>query len=142
MSYTIRRAPAQVRETLELITADGQSRKTIEVELNIPRLAGELRPAILELTHAQEKIAAAAGRGGEEAQAAYDEAVEVSHRLLNLIFGPENTEELLSFFDRNEAELLQQVTPFIAEVVQPAVRGYISECRKRAVKGRRHAGRN
>ena len=52
MPYRIRRSPAQVRETLELITADGQSRRTIEVELNIPRLAGELRPAVLELTHA------------------------------------------------------------------------------------------
>ena len=142
MPYRIRRSPAQVRETLELITADGQSRRTIEVDLNIPRLAGELRPAVLELTHAQEKIADAAGRGGEEAQAAYDGAVAASHRLLEMIFGAENTETLLAFFDHNEAELLQQVTPFIAEVVQPAVRNYISECRKRAVKGRRHAGRN
>lgn len=142
MTYRIKRAQMEQRETLELLSADGGKSERLEVTLRIPRIAGELRGLLLTLMHAQEAVRDAAGGSSEVQIQALQQAEQASDQLLLLIFGQEGKERLLSFFDRDYVELVQQITPFVSEVVQPAVHRYVTECRKRAVKGRRHAAGN
>ena len=46
---------------------------------------------------------------------------EVIIELICLIFGEENAEKILKFYENNFIEMAQQVTPFITEVVVPVV---------------------
>ena len=142
MAYQIHREKKEWHETIELISEDGERKEKLEVVLSIPRLAGELRGTLLSLMHAQERVRCAAGENGEKQAEALREAEQAADRLLLLLFGEKNRDRLADFFDRDYIELIRQITPFVSEVVQPAVHRYVAECRKRAVKGRRHAGRN
>lgn len=54
----------------------------------------------------------------EKAQASYG-AVLVA--FLELIFGTENVEKLLAFYANRYTDLLEDVAPFIVEVIQPKV---------------------
>lgn len=60
----------------------------------------------------------------EKAQASYGSALVA---FFSLIFGAENTEKMLQFYDGRYSDLLEDVAPFIVDVIQPQVQAAAQE---------------
>lgn len=54
--------------------------------------------------------------------------------LIQLVFGDENTEKILTFYEDNYIEMMYEVIPFITNVVVPKMKDHIEEERKRLSK--------
>lgn len=62
-----------------------------------------------------------------EAMNAYEVAIL---NLLQLIFGVENTKEILNYYEENYIEMVYEVMPFLTEVIVPKLKQYMEEERK------------
>jgi len=51
-------------------------------------------------------------------------------KLLELIFGKENTEEILKYYENNFIEMMYAIIPFISNVIVPNLTQYMDEERK------------
>lgn len=60
----------------------------------------------------------------EKAQASYGSVLVA---FFSLIFGAENTEKMLQFYDGRYSDLLEDVAPFIVDVIQPQVQAAAQE---------------
>ena len=60
----------------------------------------------------------------EQAVDAYSQAVI---GLLRLIFGEENTEKILTFYENNYVEMVNEVFPFVLDVILPKVKELMDE---------------
>lgn len=60
----------------------------------------------------------------EQAVDAYSQAVI---GLLRLLFGEENTEKILTFYENNYVEMVNEVFPFVLDVILPKVKELMDE---------------
>ena len=114
MAYQIKKS-SRIIEELELLGEDGSVEKTINVDINTDRIAGGYRKAEINLLNAQRNI-----KKGETAEALENYGKAVID-LFRIVFGYENTDIMLEYFDGKYTDMLIQVMPFINDVVKPAI---------------------
>lgn len=133
MAYKIERAKKKIIDTLELVTANGQIKAVMDVSISLPQIAGKYRGAVLAVEKARQTAAQLQSTDDPNPEQAYEMLGQAITAVYELLFGAKNTEELVVFFDGNYEELLQQTTPFLLNVVEPAVQEYIADCRREVV---------
>lgn len=121
MAYQIKRK-SKIKETLELVSGD--TTLPVNVDIDIDRMGAAIADAQDVLTMAQNLIEQEPH--STKAQEAYGSAIIA---LFAVVFGKENTEKILAFYDGNYEEMLIDVCPFISDVIMPKVKE-ASETRK------------
>jgi hypothetical protein len=121
MAYQIKRK-SKIQETLELVSGD--TTLPINVDIDIDRMGAAISDAQDVLVMAQKLIEQEPHSA--KAQEAYGSAIIA---LFAVVFGKENTEKILAFYDGNYEEMLIDVCPFISDVIMPKVKE-ASEARK------------
>lgn len=121
MAYQIKRK-SKIQETLELVS--GETTLPISVEIDIDRMGAAISNAQDTLVMAQKLIEQEPR--SPKAQKAYGASIIA---LFAVVFGKEDTEKILAFYDGNYEEMLIDVCPFISEVIMPKVKE-ASEARK------------
>ena len=111
MAYKIQRRQSEIADTLELYDVEGNLAETITWAVNGEELIKTLPNIQKEL------IAAQQGSNTEKIGKAIVE-------LLAAIFGMENTNKILIFYEKRYLEMLEDLTPYIRDVVYPKVTEY------------------
>jgi hypothetical protein len=123
MAYKIKRQ-AKIVEELEL---DGL--KTLEINIDIDLIAREYRTAYLNVIDAEARLREIKKHGVK------DETVEEMYgnaiiSLMNMLLGIENTTEILDYYDKNYAEMIIEIYPFLTEIIIPQVNNAVEERNK------------
>lgn len=123
MAYQVRRQK-EVSEDIELIGKDGQVAKVIHVEFNPEKLARSFNSARNDIIRAQ--LDMKKGSTGKKLEA-FGSAII---KMFKVVFGEENTDELIEFFENNYVEMTEQIMPFITDVAAPAITASVNEHKK------------
>ena len=123
MAYTITRKN-RLKEELQLCHADGSLALTATVDINIDEIGQRISKAYEMLGMAQNELEKAPT--SVEAMTAYGDAVIA---VFTVIFGEEDTDAILRFYENNYSEMLLDIFPFINDEILPKVRD-ASEARK------------
>lgn len=124
MAYQIKRK-SRINERLELCDESGAVVLPIDVEINVDDIAGKLTAAQQTLGMAQALINKEPKSA--EAQEAFGAAVIA---LFAVIFGKDNADKIIAFYDGRYTEMMLDVFPFINEAIMPKIKA-ASEERKR-----------
>lgn len=122
MAYQIKKS-SRIKEQLEFLSEDDQTALTIDVDIDVDRIAQQYRATELKLMECQKQ----ASSGTAEGLQAYGTAVLA---FFDLIFGEESTQQMLAYFDGSYTDMLLQVSPFIQNVVKPGIESAILEKRR------------
>lgn len=102
----------RIREELQLCHADGTVAMTVNVDINTDDIAAQIRAAYEQFEAVKALLNAdGAGKGQEQA------AGEALLALFRLIFGPDDLQKMLAFYDGREAEMLLDVFPFVRDEI-------------------------
>ena len=116
MAYQIKKSD-RITENLELLDGNNNVTLTIHIDIEIGRIAKEYRQLQIELAEAQNMTS----QGNEMAFEVFGNAVI---KLFRCLFGDENTQKILEYFENDYMEMAIQCMPFISDVVQPAIEKY------------------
>lgn len=133
MGYPVGRSK-RIEETLDLVDSEGIVQHTIPVALNTSDIARQYRTQYLHLIKAQQAYAALRQAQGEEKAEAVERAEEALGEavlgLFRLVFGEEGLQQILSFYGCY-IEMLENVLPFLTQVVAPAVQADAAQRKQR-----------
>lgn len=115
MAYQIKRK-SRIKERLELCDESGEVVLPIDVEINVDDIA-KIAAAQQTLFMAKELIKKEPQN--EKAQEAFGTAVLA---VLAVIFGKENTDKILAFYDGRYIEMLKDIMPFIDKALLPKIK--------------------
>lgn len=113
MAYQIKKSN-KIVEDLELLGDNNEVELTIHVDINVEKMAGEIRKTQINMLNAQ-KLAES---GDDEAVEKYGEAVIEA---VELLIGKEQTVELLNYFDGKYSDMAIKIMPFAYDVIYPAL---------------------
>ena len=116
MAYTVTRKN-RIKEQLQLCNSDGSVALVADVDLNVDIIANRISKAYETLGMAQ--LALQEAPNDSRAMEAYGNAV-IS--VFNVIFGEENTEKIVAFYENNWSEMLLDLFPFINNEIMPKIR--------------------
>ena len=88
---------------------------TVELNIDVERIAGDFRKAQIAVINAEK---AAKEKQTDEMLETYGKAIV---EFIRLIFGDENTQKLIKYFDNRYIDMLFQTMPFIYDVVVPSI---------------------
>lgn len=114
MAYQIKKS-GRITEDLELLGSDGTVEITLHIDINTDRIAGGFRKAEIDLLNAQRNI-----KKGESTEALENYGIAVIE-LFKLIFGEENANAMIEYFDGQYTDMLLQVMPFINDEIKPRI---------------------
>lgn len=123
MAYTVTRKN-RIREQLQLCHENGDIALTVDVDLNVDEIAARVNKAYEVLGSAQLDLEK--DPHSEKAMEAYGKAVIA---VFEVIFGEENAQNILLFYEGNYTEMLLDLFPFINDEIMPKIRE-ASESRK------------
>lgn len=104
--------------TEDLALRDGDRKEVIHVELNVAAMAREFYACYAALQRAGRL---AKSQSTENATAEYGEAVI---KLFNMLFGKEDTERILNFYDGDYATMIVDIFPFIQNIIMPKIKAF------------------
>ena len=133
MAYQARRNRKFI-EDFELINEDGEVAKTIHVELDADDVVKRINEKYVALMNTRDEIAdiKADLETNEEMEEACEKLGRATINLFEAVFGREDTEVIVDFYENRYLEMTKEVTPFITRVVIPRIREIAAE-NKRAV---------
>lgn len=102
----------------------------LHIDIDPVRVAQEYRAAYADVVRARDAIAGIDGADVdaiEQATAAFGEAL---CRLMGLLFGDENMERIVKFYDGRFIEMFGEILPFLTRVIIPAMERAIREMRE------------
>lgn len=114
MAYKIRKS-SHITEDLELLGDNGEVEKVISVDIDISRIMTGCRGMEITLLNLQKE---AKKKQTAEAVSNFGKAVV---EFFYMIFGEDNTKEMLDFFDGKYVDMFIQVMPFYYDVIKPAL---------------------
>lgn len=120
-------------ETLELIREDGKREKIIEVEITAGKFAKDLSREYVNLVRAQRKVQDMQALEDQEAGTladAYEQLGAAVITMMKTVFGKEDTQTIMGFYENDYVEIVQQIMPFIINVILPKAREIAQENRK------------
>lgn len=94
---------------------NGEVELTVKLDIDVERIAGDFRKAQIAVINAEK---AAKEKQTDEMLETYGKAII---EFIRLIFGDENTQKLIKYFDNRYIDLLFQTMPFIYDVVVPSI---------------------
>lgn len=106
----------KISETLQLCHADGTVAETIEVNINVDQIGAKINTAYTKLGIAQNTLR----KDPHDPKLAEEYGAAVI-ALFRAIFGEENAEKIIAFYEGNESEMLLDIFPFLNDVILPAV---------------------
>ena len=134
MGYQVGRSK-RIEETLDLVDSEGVIQYTIPVALNTSDIARQYRTQYLNLAKAQQAYTELQQAQGEEKAAVVETAEQALGDavlgLFRLVFGEENLQQILSFYDGCYIEMLENVLPFLTQVVAPALQADAAQRKQR-----------
>lgn len=135
MAYQLTKSRKYV-ENLELVDEEGKVIKVIHVEIGAGKIAENLSQKYVEMLKCkrnidQMSIKAKEQISDEETVLAYTQLGEIVVDMMKIVFGEENTKEILEFYENDYLDIVQQVVPFIVNVILPQVRAISQENRKK-----------
>lgn len=130
MAYTIKKAP-HIQD--EVVIQDGEKKLTLTVNIYVDDIMTEVDATRAQLAQAQARIQELrrASAGENEIAAAYLELSRAAVSLFRLVFGPEQTELLVEFYDDRVAAALADLVPYLTEVILPAIKTAQADLAKR-----------
>lgn len=109
----ILRQPEQFRDTLKLVDKDGRE-QLVEISLKItPDMIKSYRQLQVKLHDLQNDSRAAEDKAEDMGRAVY--------ALLSLLFGEENTDAILRFYEGDYTSLALDIFPYISDTIAPAL---------------------
>lgn len=128
--YTIQKTQA-FTDTITFENGGGQNGLTIQIQLKItPELASQYRTIQLRLISLQKQIQADPSNSET-----ISEIGECIVRTFSLLFGEENTKEIVRFYENDLDQMLLDVFPYIQNVIVPEI-GKIAKARKQQFRKR------
>lgn len=115
MAYRIVRN--HIVEQLEI--EDNGKTHTLNVELNVDQILSGYNRAQYSIAAAQK--AAVLAKNGEDMEKAEEMMGEAVLNLFEVVFGEEQTKEILRIYNNRTIEMLSDIAPFITEVIQPRI---------------------
>ena len=115
MAYRIVRN--HIVEQLEI--EDNGKTHTLNVELNVDQILREYNKAQYSIAAAQK--AAVLAKNGEDMEKAEEMMGEAVLSLFEVVFGEEQTTDILQIYNNRTIEMLSDIAPFITEVIQPRI---------------------
>ena len=113
--YSLKRKQ-RINEQLALVNEQGKQVKVLTVDLDVDTVLGRYNQAKNTIIRAEQIIK---DNQSEKNLEEYGQAV---CELLEVIFGESNTKEILDFYDNRYVEMLDEVYPYILEVIEPKLR--------------------
>lgn len=131
MAYQIRRSN-RVVEDLELCDSNGKVVDTIRVDLDIDSISGRFRAQYAKLISAERQITAVRKNSvnAENAQQIFETYGTALINLLDSIFGVEDTQKILVFYENNYIEMSIQIFPFVHEVIIPQIEKSVNQSKE------------
>lgn len=127
MAYSVKRRK-NIDEEFNLLNPDDTIFKTLRVNLSVQEIAKEFRHTHIELIHAQQEVKKHPEMP-EKIQALGDGYI----KLLTLIFGAEQTQDIIVFYDENYFEMIEDINPFIFNCIAPAINQAVSDYRAKVM---------
>lgn len=127
MSYQVKRS-AKVVEDLELLSADGTVSEVIHVRLDADAVAGRVSKDYTDLLKLQSRLNSL-GETEDKAKL-LEEIGKAVVTLFRTIFGEEDTEKIIAFYEKDFIDMCRTIMPFITDVVIPEVRKEAQRSRK------------
>lgn len=115
MAYTVTRKN-RIKEQLQLCHADGTVALVCDVDLNVDVIANRVSKAYETLAIAQNTLQE--NPRDARAMEAYGNAVIA---VFDVIFGEENTQKIVEFYENNWSEMLLDLFPFINNEIMPKI---------------------
>ena len=116
MAYQITKKK-RIIETLELCHEDGTTALTINVNIDIDAMEKYIRAAQKNFREASDIIKT--NPQSEQAQEAFGSAVIA---MFAVIFGKDNADKIVAFYDGRYTEMLLDLFPFINDVIMPKLK--------------------
>lgn len=113
MAYQIKKSH-DIVEDIELLDENGAVALTVHVDISPEQISQGYRKAQLDLIHAQKQV----DKGADTALEDFGKAVI---GMFNVVFGEENTQKILEYFNGKYTDMCVQCMPFISDVVRPAI---------------------
>lgn len=121
MAYQARRMK-KVIEEFELVDENGQTIECLQVELDAGSMLEKLRKKYVNLIRAQQGVQKIElDMGDEKVLEGYNVLGIAVCDLIEAVFGKEDTQKIMRFYENNYVELFKQVIPFITDIVLPKV---------------------
>ncbi|MPW26261.1 hypothetical protein GC105_10725 [Alkalibaculum sp. M08DMB] len=103
--------------------------KTLKINLNFDDILNNYRKTQLEIVKAEQEVRRLQTEGVQkeklsESITIYGESIIA---MFKLVFGEENTADILEFYEDNYTEMAQEVIPFITEVISPKIQEVAKE---------------
>lgn len=136
MAYQIKRK-SRIKERLELCDESGAIVLPIDVEINVDDMAGRITAAQQTLGMAQALVNKEPQSA--KAQEAFGAAVIA---LFAVIFGKDNADKIIAFYDGRYTEMLVDVFPFINDVIMPKIRSASAERKQQLMDAARASKRS
>lgn len=114
MAYQARRSAVLI-EDIELINKENKVEKVIHVEFNADAMVREFNAARNGIIRAQ------AEANKSDVSDKYTTFGEAVIEIFRVVFGEENTREIIKFYENNYFEMVSELMPFITDVAAPAV---------------------
>ena len=121
MAYKIQKNP-HVRED---VTVEDDGRElTVSVDLDVHQILQRYTVAAKKIAVAEQQLQDLQTKGvtSENLGDAYASLGGAILELFNIVFGPEQTAQIVEFYDGNSSEMLQDFVPFLQDVVGPKIR--------------------
>lgn len=116
MAYQIKQKE-RIQEELQITNAKGTDVLLLKTDINITQTGKKLRVLLVDLINAQKESATTED---------IEKIGNIFISLLNLIFGAEQTQLLLTFYEQNYIDLINDIAPFIFDVVKPSIDKYVN----------------
>lgn len=142
MAYKLQRAK-RLTEEIELCDENGNVVKTIQVDLDIETMAMQINKAKNELIRIEQMIKQDTHPKNLDFNQSVDLWEDYGNAfvvMLRLVFGDENAETIINHYENRLGELVTEITPFLQQVVLPAVEAGQKERAKRLAKNYRPMG--
>ena len=127
----------RVFEQLELSNADGSLYKVIDVDLDADTTVKNISEKQIALINAQKQLQTADATNTTKT---LELIGKVTVDLFEAIFGTENTQDILKFYENKPVEMCRDILPFITEVIIPQVRKTASDNKKNLLNGYKKRG--
>lgn len=102
----------------------------LHINIDPDRVAMEYRAAYADVVRARDAIAGIDRADVESLDRATALFGEALCRLMGLLFGNENIERIVSFYDGRFVEMFGEILPFLTQVIIPAMERAIAEMRE------------
>ena len=120
MAYTIKKA-ARIQDELTIQDDKGKADLTLSIDLYVDDILQDIDTVRAKLGAAQQSVADLKKTGAETGRVseAYGALQNVTVELFRLIFGEEQTEALINYYDGRTASALGDLLPYFINVILP-----------------------